>query len=209
MEKNHQYKLIALTKGKWVHARSFNSYDELILFLARGQKDKKDWYMNWDGHFSTYHNVYLDNLNMNYKDNYYFSSWKERVAEYRTREYIFLRDDDTIVDVRLFHKDVLKKWNEIGRNPYWGYRWKRHNHPYEFRKDPVPGVHKSHGSYGRSAKVGRLIKMVDHPEYKEYNRHIDRYEKKAYGWWDAPSTHSDRSWKTSYKCRKQWQKHLD
>ena len=87
---------------------------------------------------------------------------------------------------------------------------------YRYRRDPVPycGVYrlrKPIPPYNRRARVLNSIQEEEYrpfkdPVYREvlsrYGGCIYCYRLQVYG-----KRHTDRSWKTSYKCRKQWMKH--
>lgn len=79
---------------------------------------------------------------------------------------------------------------------------------YTFRKDPVPGVHgyRSHrGSWYRhpgTTTSKRLEYYVD----EEYTFR-DSKIRNLPNVYDDLYRHNDKSWKTSYKVRKQWEKH--
>ena len=85
----------------------------------------------------------------------------------------------------------------------------RKSETYTLRYDPVPNVHKYHchrGSWYRIPQLGRLMRQSDDTEYKEFVKGDERKENLPS--WDDRPRHNDKSWKTSYKCRKQWQKHV-
>lgn len=93
------------------------------------------------------------------------------------------------------------------------YDWSRKmDNSYEFRRDPVPNVHKRHhhrGSYFRCCKIhGKAVtEAMMRTEYPEL---VDPYYRKFnLPTFDDRPRHLDKSWKTSYKVRKQWMKHLD
>lgn len=90
---------------------------------------------------------------------------------------------------------------------YWDYN-RKSGTAYTFRCDPVPNVHKRHwGSYYRIPKLHQVKKQntVMEDEYKEFNS--TKYDYKRLPVWDDRVRCINRSWKSSYKVRKQWQKH--
>lgn len=81
---------------------------------------------------------------------------------------------------------------------------------YNFREGSVPGVHKPHwhrGCYYRHPLTTGSRKNAIHID-EEY-KFIDIKAKKLPNVYDDLVRHTDKSWKTSCKIRKQWMKHLD
>ena len=78
----------------------------------------------------------------------------------------------------------------------------------EFRKYPIPGTrHKKHYHYARKlGKIGKIVKTTDFKKYGRKQQYEDIIDDVV--WCEYPYRHVDRSWKSSYKCRHQWQKHL-
>ncbi|MBO5388908.1 MAG: hypothetical protein J6A59_12355 [Lachnospiraceae bacterium] len=80
---------------------------------------------------------------------------------------------------------------------------------YEFRREAVPGIHnyKSYhrGTWYRRPKLGRVKREAEIVEYKEFRKPKDRAVNLPL--WDDKARCNDKSWKTSYKVKKQWQKH--
>ena len=109
------------------------------------------------------------------------------------------KEIDAEIEYRERVLDNLRKSNECRRKLA----------KYTFRKGPVPNIHKCHyhrGSYYRHPKLKSVRKSVYDNEYKEF---IKGKDVEASGLvWDDRVRHTDKCWKTSFKVRKQWQKHL-
>ena len=77
-----------------------------------------------------------------------------------------------------------------------------------YRYDPVPSIGRWHyGSYYRLGRLGQVRKKNNlgrEDEYHMYNS--NKYAYKNLPQWDDCPRYIDKSWKTSCKCRKQWQK---
>ena len=109
-------------------------------------------------------------------------------------------------DVKPFVTYCRKKRER--KTKYWNYNRKTGT-AYTFRCDPVPNVHKCHwGSYYRLPKLHQVRKQnsVMEEDYKEFNS--TKYGYKNLPTWDDRVRCINRSWKSSYKVRKQWQKHV-
>ena len=88
---------------------------------------------------------------------------------------------------------------------------------YRYRYDPVPycGVYryrKPSPPYNRRIRVLNTIQEEEYrplkdPVYKEVVRQHGNGSIYCYRYLSHNDRHTDRSWKTSYKCRKQWMKH--
>lgn len=89
---------------------------------------------------------------------------------------------------------------------------------YRYRYDPVPycGVYrrrKPMPPYNRRARVLNSIQEEEHRPFKDpvYKEVVSRYGGgciHCYSYLIRYKRHTDRCWKTNYKCRKQWMKHL-
>jgi hypothetical protein len=80
---------------------------------------------------------------------------------------------------------------------------------FKFRNGSVPGIHKykgHRGSYYRRPQLNSVRKSSEVVEYMEFRKPKDRCVNLPL--WDDRVRHNDKCWKTSYKVRKQWQKHL-
>ena len=78
--------------------------------------------------------------------------------------------------------------------------WELNN--YTFRVDPVPNVHKCNGRYYRNVHRMSNIRKLTDAEYREFTKPKDV---EPIIWDDRPRFRS-KSWKDSYKVRKQWMK---
>ncbi len=163
----------------------------------------------------------LNNLSLDMHEDKLEVIGREKVLEfsfyrYKPVYYIGRIDEDTNiisrVEVRDIIDDVLKKLEKINekreklaKRQSW-IRGLRHN--YRFRYDSVPGVHKisRYGNWYRMPKLQRIRRLAEIEEYKQFVRPSERY--KNLPTWDDRARHMDKSWKSSYKIRKQWQKHL-
>ncbi len=131
------------------------------------------------------------------------------------------------IDIRDFEKDIKKHRDEriekyrnnydfydrdsageyITGESYFKYRWSKNYEQYKFRRGPVPGVGGRY-HYRRTFRRPKLIhniRLITDPEYTEYTRKTSILSLGEY-WWDDFPRSLDRCWKSSRKCRKQWQK---
>lgn len=85
---------------------------------------------------------------------------------------------------------------------------------YEFRRGPVPNIHKckSYGRYYRhpsTTNTKRKNEYIFDEESADYKLSRSNYKINSLPTvYDDIIRHYDKSWKTSYKVRKQWQKHI-
>jgi len=139
---------------------------------------------------------------------------------YREKRYMFLNKDGGVVDVRPYEKEIKKAWTERqnwlfsdhaknwrfdGNAEDVGVRLKRYKYakPYEdfhFRCGTVPNTGSVYHSYTSKAHISQLAKNGDFLRPK--------VRVSSYNLWDDRYRHTDRSWKSSYKCKHQWEKHL-
>lgn len=119
-------------------------------------------------------------------------------------EVTILTAADLRADVEKQIKVVKDEWEK--RADKRAYERKLRNN-YEFRKGPVPFVHKVRGNWLRHPATSNS---------KRNNFYYDEYTEKNFSdfrirtlpsAYDDIIRHTDRSWKTSCKVRKQWQKH--
>lgn len=76
----------------------------------------------------------------------------------------------------------------------------------EFRRGPVAYTsHVKFSKYFRNPRLGRVKRQGSIVEYKEFMTPDMGY--KNLPCWDDRKRHNDRSWKSSYKVKKQWMKH--
>lgn len=133
---------------------------------------------------------------------------------YEKKRYLFTREDGSPVDVRIYENEV--KAYKKGTPPTYHYsdkdrttgcvhgqklyRFKDKDRLYFFRASAVPHTGKcGWGNYTSPSQLGRHLREdVTRPRLKPC----------PYDTWDGPDRHRDRSWKTSFKCKHQWEKHL-
>ena len=80
---------------------------------------------------------------------------------------------------------------------------------FKFRHGNVPCVskYKHHkGDFSQRMCMSGIRKENADIEHKEFIRPCERMSSIPY--WDYRPRHLDRSWKTSYKCKKQWMKNM-
>ena len=143
-------------------------------------------------------NKLLDITTLRYKPLYF-------IAKVTNGE-LYRVDVDTLRPLINKKADEIIKDREARRNRY---RATRRCESYRFRVDPVPNVHTYHchrGSYYRHPQINKLLRQSSDVEYKEFIKGDERKENMPT--WDDRPRHNDKSWKTSYKCRKQWQNHV-
>ena len=190
-----KYYLFEANQEGWACKNVFTDYDHLIRYLASFQSGKLDWsegkpyYNNW----------VLDRISINFQDEYVTSDWFGNTERY-TRPHVFMDEEDRIVDPRDFYDDIIA----YEKPPY------ERKYPYHvFRRGPVPGTgHRRHGHYWRSVHYGQIVRMIKHPNFKEYGRKR-RYQNMDQIYFDYPIRYYDKSWKSSTKCRKQWEKNIN
>lgn len=94
-------------------------------------------------------------------------------------------------------KDHELYLERIKKHKRWG--WYSHV-PYEYRKDPVPGVSNSHwGGHRKLRTTQELRRNCGEPEFTR-KRRTKRYLPN--NWWDLPTTRKGNSWKHYRKT--QW-----
>lgn len=79
---------------------------------------------------------------------------------------------------------------------------------FKFREGAVPNIHCGRwvrGSYYRIPKLSSVRRASTDVEYKHYSKASENVKNLPV--WDDRLRHNDRSWKSSYKVRKQWEKH--
>ena len=144
----------------------------------------------------------------------YDGYYQSKAHVYYEKRYFFCREDGSPLDVRAFEKDVRKF--QQGTPPTYHfsdkdrttgcvhgqklYRFRDKDRLYFFRASAVPHTGKcGWGHYTCPTQLGRHLREdVTRPRLKLC----------PYDTWDGPDRHRDRSWKTSFKCKHQWEKHL-
>ena len=126
-----------------------------------------------------------------------------------SKRFIVFDESGRVVDIRNYDSIIRKKTGQIKTYKRFSYNknvagtllyaYRYSKLKFRFRRGSVPYIHVYHGNYTRS--VCRKRDIINHDLMRPKNRwnYID---------WDEPYRHCDRSWKTSYKCKHQWEKHL-
>ena len=167
-----KYYLCAHQEGDWYLQNTFDSYNDLIKYLHSCQASS--WYSKglsigyWSEKKYCYDNSVLDRLNMSGKDVYvevktfYFRNefgeivGEKKVRNKHIRPYMVLDGNDRIVDVRKFFTEILEYRRETKR-----IKWK-----------PNGAKRRSRNRINsdRNIQMGQLVRMVEHPDFKKYNR---------------------------------------
>ena len=142
----------------------------------------------------------------------WYCSWRYTTKYYLAKEvsggYIKVDINDYIDEI-LEIEEVIRK-RKLKSTAEWEHR-KRLMNNYEFRRDPVPGVHNYNnhhrGDWYRHPKTtGTKRKEFYRDEEYIFKDTKIKYLPSVY---DDIVRHKDKSWKTSCKIKKQWMKHLD
>lgn len=200
--------LFVFRNNNWIQTRAFAGKAELISFLAANQNREVDFRSGkpyWN-------NTYLDQINLSSKDLYSYYEWNKDDRELFVRPYLFVREDNAIVDVRQYYREILlEKEKKSGSYDYRYYKeeYLKRRYPQNiptFRKDPIPGLHKKRSKRRtpyRHMKYKNILKMVKNPEFKEWGR-PGRFDWVCDTWSDPPLKHREKSWKYNSKKEKQW-----
>lgn len=201
-------------KGNKVEINEITSFDALIRAAAR-IVDYNRQSVIW--HRFREFNPFAD-IDFSGGDIECVCSWHGE-SFYREKRYMFLNKDGGVVDVRPYEKEIKKAWTErqnwlfSDKSEDWrfdgnaedvGVRVKRYKYskPYQdfsFRCGTVPNTGSVYHSYTSPTQLGRHLREdTTRPSLKPC----------PYDTWDGPDRHYDRSWKSSYKCKHQWEKHL-
>lgn len=175
---------------------------------------------DWKNNRSTYKEKFIDvKKRMDAIKIYKIGFMYVRTVKTIPRRYVIRDINGKIVNVRLFEKEVLSSQTKTYRG-----MTKRERHTddvkrgeklfvpaylrhgslkicFNYREDPVPHVH-NYNNWHRNNPGHRaqLSKLAD--EIRPKTR-IDICEL-----WDGRNRHTDNNWKTSTKCRHQWEKHM-
>ena len=118
------------------------------------------------------------------------------------------------IEKMLKNNDLTYVSNTINYRQYKPKK-KYKSYSYEFRKDPVPNTHK-HTNLRSDYHLTRIFQNtfeIDREELDEMNINYyvpirKKQEKEVkYNYGDIKLRHQDKCWKTSKKCKRQWQKH--
>lgn len=142
----------------------------------------------------------------------WYCSWNYTSKYYLAKEvsggYIKLDLNDYIDEVLKISEGIKNK-RAIASKKYEHER--KLMNIYEFRKDPVPGVHnynnRHRGDWYRHPKTTGAKRKGFYKD-EEYT-FKDNKVKQLPNVYDDIVRHKDKSWKTSCKIKKQWMKHLD
>lgn len=178
--------------------------------------DKRDFiYDNWD--FSGNDTHWVNEYKLVYERYFdwhtekFITGWHYKSINYlAARPYMIVNDRGGVIDFRKWEKLIADVRDKMCDYPPWGttenaeygdrlrhYRYS--DATYTFRCGPVPHVHKLRG-WGHRPHKGLLNTLRNANSIRPKAR-ID------VDYWDN-FAHSDNSWKTNTKCRKQWMKNL-
>lgn len=144
--------------------------------------------------------------------NRWYCSWNYQTKYFLAKEvsggYIKFDVNEVIDEVLLLVEVIRKRKEKVSKE--YAHR-KRLMSNYEFRRDPVPGVHNYNNHhrgdwYRRPKTTG--TKRKEFYKDEEYTFR-DVKIKHLPNLYDDLVRHKDKSWKTSCKIKKQWMKHLD
>lgn len=147
------------------------------------------------------------------------------------KQYVFLDETGAIVDVRLFAIEIFKEKSRgygsrcdrlppnvpfeeyyiAGEKYYIGETFRNPSCIYTFRSGPVPYIHKPRSRYRH------LFRRVSYKRYLSmYTNKHDRTMRKPrlmnlspFWFDDFPYRKKEKSWKSSTKCRHQWEKNIN
>lgn len=183
-------------KGKWYY--TLLTRTQLIKKLALYQSNDKHFFERLCSEMIDIPLAFDHDMMLNYNDytTYYFIGRMVNNEAVRLTQRSLAR--------ALKEADKLNSENKVvhRRSRYYRVPTK-----YEFRCDPVSftGKRRWHrGSYYRRCPSKKLLVEV-YGEYTEYTRSRRKSPKNLPVWDDRPR-HTDKSWKTSYKCKRQWMK---
>lgn len=183
----------------WVGSRY--SRNELVTYLVRSKN---------------YDYPVLEHLSKDMSEKKLEYNFSSKYGTYIPLYYIAKEVGERIIrfDVSTLAKDMEKKEKEISKHKKRVSKEYAHTRKlrdsYTFRKDPVYGVHKRRyhrGEFYRHCRIHRnaTIEAMFKVEYTEL---MDAsYRRINLPAWDEKIRHNDKSWKTSYKVKKQWMKH--
>ena len=111
------------------------------------------------------------------------------------------------IDIRMFKDEILNQKYNKDNLPKIKTKNMGYNHPYEFRKTPVPYTKKRHFHYERDVKYKHKLMKYD---FNGYDINVNRDKKKKNElfdilyWREFPTKDFQKSWKKQSKKRKQW-----
>jgi len=194
----------------------FYSDDELINYIARWFNYNHVYFYKNDISHQVFHNSFIEKCTCD----------KNQLLTYGKylylKRFIIYDNYDRIINIHDYKKDAFKLWqykykkNNYNWSDYYFFKrrkinkkyskWRRQFLNYEYRKDPVPYIHKIRGGgWWSSPHTAQIIRMYKNPEYKKFNRGSI---KEVPTWWDDRYRRVQKSWKEQTKCRHQWEKNL-
>lgn len=199
------YKIYNVVQGAFYNI-SFNTLEELLIYVSHSQTH------DWSGSYRKgtekdlgYYNKWLDGINLTLNDTtiYHYDGKIETTI----RPYTFLDPDNRIIDLRDYIEEIIA-YSKSPKKYSWN-RYKRYQDSAipEFRKGPMPGIHKVNchrGSVYRHVASFNEKKQNSDPEYFEFVRPKRRPHNLPDLWRDEKCRHNDKSWKSNSKKRKQW-----
>lgn len=191
--------------SRWI---SFDTYIELVNYLAQ---------FNVGSHISWRYNTFLDRVGANKNDVYRASILDYPTVTYLPRDYRVLEGNTSVygpslikdvlnrtVNSEMLH-DTFKKINPKRRSKW--HRWDLPKSAYpEFRRGPMPYIHKHHRYYSyRRVRTTNEIRQSVIPEYKDFVRK-SRGKHLPSLYWDEPMRDwRNDGWKKQGKRRHQWE----
>ena len=183
---------------------TFNTLEELLLFISKYQiSNEFSRYVPGRENELGYSNIYLDNVNMNFKDSRVYFNNGEKI--FITRRYVFFDICNNIIDIRLYVDKIIEYSKNISIYNFH-YNRKSQYKQVIFRYESIPGIHKRthhRGSVYRHPKVMNEKRQAVNIEYKEYVK-PSRNIKNIPNAWDDNVRNFYKSWKSQSKKKKQW-----
>ena len=177
----------------------FDSEEALIRWFA-GRNSNAFWSMKKT-------NSLFDEIAMNWNDTKSSAVWDPDLLKYVTskepRTLMVFDEFDRIIDPRKFKDKILNY-----EFSYGSYCYKRYG-KYEFRRGPVPNIHRisrHRGSYYRRVRTTQERRMAVDKEIQAYIRGKRKFRSLPNSWDEIPREF-DHSWKAK-KMKKQWMKHM-
>lgn len=216
MSKKKQRKYVIYTLRKGYCDKDFKWYDS---WYTRGELIKHiAWMTESDGS-----NAILDNLSMDMSETRceftFVKSNNQFVRDYfEYKRIYFIGKLDGNASKRIDVESIIDELNIeiIKANKAREASRKKREHEkklmsnYEFRKDPVPGIHNYNNCHrGDTYRHPHTTKSRRNNYYEdEYGKFEDKKTKSLPNVWDDLVRHRDKSWKTSCKIKRQWMKHV-
>jgi hypothetical protein len=152
-------------------------------------------------------NSLFDEIAMNWNDTKTHAVWDQNHSHYvmkkEPRTLMVFDEYDRIIDPRKFKDQILNY-----EFSYGNFRYRRYGE-YEFRRGPVPGIHRRtyhRSSYYRRVKTTQERRIAVDRQIRSYIRGRRNFRSLPSSWDEIPRE-IDHSWKAK-KIKKQWMKHL-